>query len=350
MSVRRHAMRLATVGALLGGLVTVGASPALAEGDRVEVHSAGSFTVGGSPGTVAVEVRKRTDGCVLLRTGLGLRLDGVRADQVQVQVNTGGQWQAVAVGGGGGTVGTARTSPANPTLCKGKSITVRYRVAFLAGAPGGRLTVVGEAAAASGRLLGRAADSARVVGAAAATPSPTPSRKPSPSPSPTPTEPPSAADTASAVAAAVDPAAGQHSAAADESSGGSPIMFFGIALVLVGIALIVLLVRRNRAEKTDPQPAGYPEVPLPRNPGGTTYGTPGGQVYGQQPPAPGVYGGTPAPRPTGGVYGGPVAGQQPAASRRRGRRRRHDRHAPPARLSRDAAAEPRLRSVVMTVW
>ncbi|SCG41060.1 hypothetical protein [Micromonospora inositola] len=310
MSVRRHVVRLATVGALLGGLVTVGAAPALADGDRVETRSAGTFTVGGSPGTVAVEVRKRTDGCVLLRTGLGLRLDGVRADQVQVQVNTGGQWQAVGVGGDGGTVGTARTSPANPTLCKGKSITVRYRVAFLAGAPGGRLTVVGEATTANGRLLGRASDSARVVGAAPATPSSTASRKPSPSPSPTPsavaTE-PSAADTA---AAALDPATGQSTAASD-SSGGSPIMFFGIALVLVGIALIVLLVRRNRAEKVDQQPAGYPEVPLPRNTGGTTYGTPSGQVYGQQPPAPGVYGGTPAPRPTGNVYGGPAGGQQP---------------------------------------
>ncbi|WP_446220563.1 hypothetical protein [Micromonospora sp. IBHARD004] len=309
MSVRRHAVRLATVGALLGGLVTVGASPAFAEGDRVEVRSADRFTVGGSPSTVAVEVRKRTDGCVLLRTGLGLRLDGIQADQVQVQANIGGQWQAVGVGGGDGTVATARTSPANPTLCKGKSITVRYRVAFLAGAPGGRLTVVGEATNAVGRLLGRGSDSSRVVGAAAAAPSPTPSRKPSPSPSPTQSavanEPVSAADTA---AAGLDPAAGQG-AAADDSSGGSPIMFFGIALVLVGIALIVLLVRRNRAEKVD-QPAGYPEVPLPRS-FGTTYGTPSGQVHGQQPATPGGYGGTPAPRPTGNVYGGPAGGQQP---------------------------------------
>ncbi|WP_319463324.1 hypothetical protein [Micromonospora sp. RTP1Z1] len=307
MSVRRHAVRLATVGAMLVGLVTVGASPALADSDRVEVRAADSFTVGGSPGTVAIEVRKRTDGCVLLRTALGLRLDGVQPDQVQVQVNTGGQWQPVGVAGGGGTVGTARTSPANPTLCKGKGITARYRVAFLAGAPGGRLTVVGEAMAASGRLLGRAADSARVVGAAAATPA----RKPSPSPSPTPSavaaEPVRAADTAAAV---LDPATGQ-SAAADKSSGGSPIMFFGIALVLVGIALIVLLVRRNRADKVDQPAAGYPEFPLPRNAGATTYGTPSGQVYGQQPASPAVYGGTSAPRPTGSVYGGPAGGQPP---------------------------------------
>ncbi|MGR6317375.1 hypothetical protein Q2K19_06085 [Micromonospora soli] len=311
MSVRRHAGRLATVGAVLGGLLAVAASPALADGDRVEVRSASSFTVGGSPGTVAVEVRKRTDGCVILRTGLGLRLDGVRPEQVEVQVNSGGRWWPVPVSGGGGTVVTARTSPAEPTLCKGKGKTVRYRVAFLAGAPGGRLDVVGEAATANGRLLGRAAASARVVGGAkAATPSPTPTRKPSPTPSAEATTPAGVDDTNSAVAAALDPAAG--SGAADTSSGGSPIMWIGILLVLVGAALIVLLVRRNRAEKVDEAVAGHPQLPLPRSTGPTTYraGAPAGHVYGQQPAPPTVYG-APVSRPSGNVYGAPAAGDRP---------------------------------------
>ncbi|WP_246835339.1 hypothetical protein [Micromonospora sp. MH33] len=211
---RRHAARWATVGAMLGGLVAGAASPALAADDRVEVRSASSFTAGGSAGTVAVEVRKRTEGCVLLRTALGLRLDGLRADQVQVQVATGGRWVPVPVSGGGGAVATAQTSPADPALCKGKGITVRYRVTFLAGTAGGRLAVAGEASAANGRVLGRSATAARVVGAErTASPSPTPSRKPSPTPTPsavatTPAE----ADTASAVAAALDPAAGPAAA------------------------------------------------------------------------------------------------------------------------------------------
>ncbi len=305
MSVRRHATRVATVGAMLGGLLAVGASPALADDDRVEVRSASSFTVGGSPGTVAVEVRKRTDGCVMLRTGLGLRLDGVRPEQVQVQVNSDGRWWPVPVSGGSGAVATARTSPADPTLCKDKGKTVRYRVAFLAGAPGGRLTVVGEATTAVGRLIGRAGTAARVVGGAKA-PTPSPTRKPSPTPSAEAT--PSSADNTSSAPAALDPAAGSTSAAADSSSGGSPIMWFGILLVLVGAALIALLVRRNRAENAD-EPAGYPPVPLPRGTGGTTYrsGAPTGQVYGQQPPTPTVYGGSASPRPTGNVYGSPAA-------------------------------------------
>ncbi|MEU9824261.1 hypothetical protein [Micromonospora chersina] len=308
MSVRRHAARWATVGVMLGGLVAGAASPALAADDRVEVRSASSFTAGGSAGTVAVEVRKRTDGCVLLRTALGLRLDGLRADQVEAQVAVGGRWVPVPVSGGGGAVATAQTSPANAALCKGKGITVRYRVAFLAGTAGGRLAVVGEASAANGRVLGRSATAARVVGAErTASPSPTPSRKPSPTPSAVATTPAEEETTPTVAAAALDPAA-------ESSSGGSPIMWFGIALVLVGVALIVLLVRRNRAEKTDGQPgAGQPPAPLPRS--STTYrsGAPAGQVYGQQPAAP-------APRPAGNVYGAPAPtadgpdGEPPAAA------------------------------------
>ncbi|MFR9777400.1 hypothetical protein ACL02O_15255 [Micromonospora sp. MS34] len=318
MSVRRGATRVATVGAMLGGLLAVGASPALADGDQVQVRSASSFTAGGSPGTVAVEVRKRTDGCVILRTGLMLRLDGVQPQQVRVQVNSGGRWWPVPVSGRSGALATARTSPAEPNLCKGKGKTVRYRVAFLAGAPAGRLTVVGEATTAAGRLIGRAATTARVGGAKAATPTPT--RTPSPTPTPSAEETTPGADDTSSAVAALAPVAGASAAAADGSSGGSPFMWLGILLVLVGAALIALLVRRNRVEKVDEQ-ADHGSVPLPRGTGGTTYrsGGPAGQVYGQQPPAPTVYGGPTAPRPAGNVYGaaaptsGWPGGEPPAA-------------------------------------
>ncbi|SCG49902.1 hypothetical protein [Micromonospora humi] len=303
MSVRRHAARWATVGALLGGLVAAPASPAMADGDRVGLRSAGSFTAGGSAGAVAIEVRKRTEGCVQLRTVLGLRLDGLRADQVRVQVATAGRWVAVPVAGGGGDGGvvtTGQVAPVDRPLCKGKGAVVRYRVTFLAGAVGGRLELAGEASAANGQVLGRAGRSARLVGAER-TPSatPTPSRKPSPTPTPSAVV-STAAEAAgtSPLVAAVDPAAG---AAADSSSGGSLIMWFGIALVLVGAALIVLLlVRRNRADRADGGPAAdQPPVPLPRS--STTYRS---QTPGATPT---VYGGATPPRPSGNVYGAPPA-------------------------------------------
>ncbi|MFY1586635.1 hypothetical protein ACN267_19280 [Micromonospora sp. WMMD734] len=340
MSVRRQAARVVTVGALLGGLVAVGALPAHADEDRVRVRASGGFSAGGSPGGVAIEVRKRTDGCVLLRTGLGLSLAGVGADQVRVEVNVGGRWSTVSVTGGGGVLQVSRTSSAGPPLCKGKSSTVRYRVAFLAGAPAGRLDVVGEATTAAGRLIGRGADTSRVGGRAAGspTPSPTPTRKPTPTPDAT--TPAPAPTTVTAGAALAAPAAGPTTAAA-ETSGGSMTMFAGIALVILGAGLIALLIFRSRADRAavDPgravDPVDLPALPQPRNPvtpttyrsGGVAAGpapAPSGQVYGQpQPPAPArpgsLYGApaayptvTPAPRPAGGVYGSRPAAAPPA--------------------------------------
>ncbi|SIR40718.1 hypothetical protein [Micromonospora avicenniae] len=305
MSVRQVA-RLATVGALLGGLVLLGGSPALADDDSVRVGSAGSFRAGGSAEGVNVEVRKRSDGCVMLRTALSLRLDGLRADQVRIQVDYGGRWFPVPASGGGGTVSTSQVAPAKPSLCKGKRITMRYRVAFVAGAPGGRLTVIGEATSAAGRTLGRGSDSARVDGARV-TASPTPSKKPSPSPTPVATEAAAEPDSTPAVLAA--PTGPSTTNNAKESSGMSSIMYIGLGLVALGALLIGLLVRRSRQDKSA---AGEPAVPSPGFPGGTTYragaGVPAaparpGQVYGQ-PPASGAVYGVPSPRPVGGgVYG-----------------------------------------------
>ncbi|RZT82772.1 hypothetical protein EV382_6084 [Micromonospora violae] len=304
MTVRRRVARLAAVCGLAGGLVMLGASPALADEDSVRVGASSSFAAGGSAEGVNVAVRKRTEGCVLLRTALGFRLEGLQPNQVTVEVSAGGRWFPVAVTGGAGSVATAQTSPVKPNLCKGKGMTVRYRVAFAAGAPGGRLVVTGVGVSAAGQELGRGTDAARLTGARVTT-SPTPSKKPTPTPSPT---------EVATVEEAVNPAAqptglNTTPTAAESSGGGSPVMYFGIVLVAVGLLLIVLLVRRSRQDR---QPSDDAPGALPGNPGGTTYRAGGGlppapgrpgQVYGQQPPAAG-WGGVPSPRPpAGGVYG-----------------------------------------------
>ncbi|MEU7589023.1 hypothetical protein AB0A95_22360 [Micromonospora sp. NPDC049230] len=306
MTVRRRAARLAAVCGLVGGLVMLGASPALADEDSVRVGAASSFAAGGSAQAVNVAVRKRTDGCVLLRTVLFLNLEELQPHQLKVEVNAGGRWNQVAVTGGGGAVGTAQTSPSRPTLCKGKSITVRYRVTFGAGAPGGRLAVTGVAVSAAGQEVGRGSDAARVTGARV-TPSPTPSRKATPTPSPTDVA--TVDDAATPAALGGESVAPDTSAAAAASSGTSPVMIFGVVMVAIGLLLIVLLFRRSRQDR---KPSDEPPATLPANPGGTTYRAAGGppaapgrpgQVYGQQPPTPG-WGAVPSPRPAaGGVYG-----------------------------------------------
>ncbi|MFY1700551.1 hypothetical protein ACN28G_02170 [Micromonospora sp. WMMA1923] len=334
MSVRRHVVRLVTTSAVLGGLVAVGAAPAFADDDSVRVRSSDGFSAGGSPGAVTVEVRKRSEGCAQVRTVLGLRLDGLRADQVRVQADAGGRWGPVGVSGGDGAVGTATVVPARPVVCEGRSARVRYRISFTAGAPAGRLTVVAQVVTAQGRSIGQDATTSRVGGrlAAVATPSPTPSKSKKPSPTPSPSAvatteaaaPPAAPAAAPALATV---AAGSGSLAAAPSSGMSPVLLFGVAMVVLGLGLIILLVRRSRADRRSTEPAEEtsvgPAFPLPGKPGGTTYGAgapvpPGGSppaaggVYGrQQPSQPTPSGGTvygaPTPRPAGNVYGAPPA-------------------------------------------
>ncbi|MBQ1025853.1 hypothetical protein [Micromonospora sp. C95] len=330
MSVRRQTARLATVCVFLGALAALGGAPAHADEDRVRVRSAGSFTAGRSAEGVTVEVRKRTNGCVRVRTALGLSLPDVRADQVAVQANVGGRWVPVGLSGAAGLITTEPVAPARDEICKGKGVAMRYRVAFAATAPGGRLVVTGEATTARGAVLGRAAASSRVVGGRPSA-SPSPSPTPSPSPSKEVAEEPSVEATPTVALAAETT---DDLTQTEGGSGGSPVMYFGIAMVVAGALLIGLLIHRSRKDRGDRgRPADAFEIPPSRNPGGTTYRSGGGPgaapiapaagappapspglgtvppaapspTYGtNRPGTPRVYGGTPAPRPSGGVYG-----------------------------------------------
>ncbi|WP_253289885.1 hypothetical protein [Verrucosispora sioxanthis] len=313
MSVRRHTARIAAVCVFLGALVALGGAPAHADEDRVRVRSAGSFTAGRSAAGVTVEVRKRTDGCVRVRTALGLSLPGVRADQVAVQANVGGRWVPVGVSGAAGLVTTEPVAPARDELCKGKGVAMRYRVAFAA-TP--RWPAGGDRRGDHG-----------------ATPSPSPSTEAAEEPT---------AEATPSVALAAE-TTDDLSQTESESSGGSPVMYFGIAMVAAGALLIGLLIYRSRKDRKDRgRPADGFETLPPRSPGGTTYRSGGGQgvapvapvapvppgpgtvppvppaqAYGAGRPAtPRVYGGAPAPRPTGGLYGARPADPSDRADRR----------------------------------
>lgn len=300
---RRGVMWLLVGAAAATGLVVGAGSPALAAGDNVRVHSAGSFTAGGGPGSVVVGVSKRTEGCVVIRTGLVLRLSGLTAQQVRVEVASGGQWYAVPVSGNG-TVSTARTSPANPTLCKGMNLAVQYRVSFTADAPLGRLGVGGEVVTMTGHSLGRAADASKVVAGRAGAVVPTPAAKPTPTPTAVPTEP--AIEAATEEPSTAAPAVAAASAGSGSGGGGLSfaVMFFGVAMVGIGGALLWFLLRRNREETplvAEASGSGHSGAAVPTQhtyggadattvfggadattvfAGGTSYGTTGGIPYG----------------------------------------------------------------------
>ncbi|GAA3753896.1 hypothetical protein GCM10022225_43330 [Plantactinospora mayteni] len=250
MSVRRGATWLGTVCVLVGTTVSLAAAPAVAEDESVRVRVPKSISAGGSPGSVTVNVSMDDGDCVNVRTALGVHLPGLTADRVEMQVDVDGDWRRVSVSdAANGLVVGERTAPEKPELCEKKSVSSRYRVILAEGVPGGRVTLVAEAYAAGGRLLGRDSDSARVTGRTgdAADSSERIPELVTPSATAQATEVPGAEATQDgAVALPTKPAA------ADSSGGslglGGLVMVVGVVMVGIGIALMVLLIRRSRAE------------------------------------------------------------------------------------------------------
>jgi hypothetical protein len=262
--VRRGAVRFATVCTLLVGLVTIGAAPAFADDeDSVRLGSPGSFTAGGSPGSVTVSVTKRSRGCVSARTTLLIQSPGLSADDVVVLAARDGRWEAVPVSGDGDGLRTGRVAPEKPELCERKSVSVRYRVGFAAGVPAGRVNIVAEAYTAGGDLIARDGEQRKLNGAKG-TPTPTGRSSKSASPSPTPEETTYAPEPdpteVPAVVPTGQPGLGAGAGAGDGGGIGSTVMVVGIAMVAIGIALLVLLLRRARGGRDEPGSGGTPSA------------------------------------------------------------------------------------------
>ncbi|MFV2107075.1 hypothetical protein [Micromonospora sp. LOL_015] len=270
MSVRRGAARLATVLALTVGTAALAAAPAYGQDERVRIDLPSKFAVGEKAGEVTVKVTKRTDGCVAVRTALAIRLPGVTPDQVGVQARIDDDWVTVPLwDNGDGLLLTEHTAPEEDELCKGKSRSVRYRMAFRAGAPAGVAHIVGEAYTAGGVLLGREAGAKQVGGRLAGTyqpgpPTPSPTPSPSAEPTPEPTVDGATAEPSDAPAVLSDQdllaAAGTAGGPGgdDGSDVGTGVMAAGVGMVAVGIALLVLLIRRLRPARSAPVGTGGP--------------------------------------------------------------------------------------------
>lgn len=335
MSVRRGMARGAAVGVLLTGLAAVGltvsvvtAPPALAAEDSVRLKLASSFRAGGSPGSASFAIAKRTEGCVSPRVALGIQLPGITLDQVTVETAVaGGGWRRVAVSSGGADlVVTQRIRPERPSLCKGKSTTIRYRLTFGAAAPNGTALVVAEAYAGGGTVIGRDSGTARIRGgrpaAAVTLPAVIPTSAP-PTPEATEEVPESQETEVVAVAPSRTGAVAPNAA---DSGGkgffglGTVLVMLGVGMVGIGAALLALLIRRGRAERPDSAPP-----PASAGTAGGVYGrrvTSAGLGAGAEPTAylsfarsPGLSG-----EPTQPVQPGPsglgATGAHPSAGRR----------------------------------
>ncbi|EEP74225.1 hypothetical protein MCAG_04552 [Micromonospora sp. ATCC 39149] len=251
VTVVRYALRVGVVLACLSGVGAGVAAPARAAAAGFATELSGlptEFTAGDGVETVSAVVSRRDGGCVKVRWSMvltvqGLRLDQVRMDRVE---ETGLFPLEIRTEGSTARLTDRQLDPG--TLCPGRTVTARYRVAFAEDVTRGSVTLAAEAYDPQSRLLARQAATREVIGAGAdATPPgavPTPD-EPSADPTDEPLEPAGVdeeAEPSEEVVAEVPPAAGGRPVS---SSGGFGVVqaafLLGALLLSLGVGLLLRL-------------------------------------------------------------------------------------------------------------
>ncbi|MEH1100020.1 hypothetical protein [Micromonospora sp. CPCC 205561] len=170
MTVWRYALRAGMVLACLTGAGLP--APARAAFSTELSGLPARFTAGDRVETVSAVVSRAGGGCVKVRWSMVLRVRGMRLDQVRMdRVEEAGSFPLeVRTDGDVARLTDRRLDPG--TLCPGRTVTARYRLAFARDVTRGRVTLAAEAYDANLRLLSRQTATRSVVGPdAGATPS-----------------------------------------------------------------------------------------------------------------------------------------------------------------------------------
>ncbi len=220
------------------------------------------FRAGADARTVEVVASTANRGaCRKVRWSMVLTVDGVDLDQVRVARVEQDDSFPLRVRADGDTARLTDVRLDPGSLCRNRTVTARYRVAFDDDAPAGRVTFQAQAFDAATRLLQEATAISRVVGAG----DDDGDDEASPSPSPSPSEPaaeesPAATEEPSDEAAA--PPADDVAARPAAGPGGAPGLLgpgliIGAALVFAGVGLLLRIRMRNRQPQRHTGPATF---------------------------------------------------------------------------------------------
>ncbi|SCL49861.1 hypothetical protein GA0070606_1542 [Micromonospora citrea] len=252
-TVWRYALRTGAVAACLTGATLAAPPPASAAFSTELSGLPDEFTGGGRVTTVSAVVSRDAGGCVKVRWSMVLRVRGIRLDQVRMDriEETGSFPLEIRTDGDVARLTDRRLDPG--TLCPGRTVTARYRLAFAEEITRGRITLEAEAYDRNLRLLSRQTATRSVVGPAG-DPTPTPEPDPAPSePGEPATEPagPPAADEPATDAAPSAAGAGRPVA----RSGGFGVVqaafLLGGLLLSLGAGLLLRLRQLTRATGPD---------------------------------------------------------------------------------------------------
>jgi hypothetical protein len=267
ITVRHRAVLLSAILAVTAGtLILPGRASAVEPGFRVDITEAPrTFTAGDNARTVTVVASSDQNRCQKVRWSLLVEVDGLDLDEVEVaRVEEDGDFP-VRVQNAGGTTARITDVQLDPgQLCRGRTVTARYRIGFDDGASSGQVTFRAQAFNAGRTLLQEASSRSLVEGEEqeeekSPSPSPSPSES-SESPEPEPeatagdeTPEPDATSTDTDLAAV--PASGADSGTPSLLGAG---LIIGGILVFLGVGLLLRLRMRNRAPKHSAQlPTGF---------------------------------------------------------------------------------------------
>ncbi|MET7880544.1 MULTISPECIES: hypothetical protein [Micromonospora] len=266
VTVWRKALQVGVVLACLSGVELAMAAPAQAAFATELSGLPAQFTAGDQVRTLSAVVSRtdRRGGCVKVRWSMVLRVQGIRLDQVKMdRVEETGEFPLeIRTDGDVARLTDRQLDPG--TLCPGRTVTARYRVAFAEDVTRGRVTLAAEAYDVNLRLLARQTATRSVVGVA-----PSPSARPTETP-PEPTDP--ASEPADASTPDDEPVVEQPVDAAPPAAGaGRPVaqtggfgvvqaaFLLGALLLSLGLGLLLRLRHLTRAA-----PAGAGEQPADR--------------------------------------------------------------------------------------
>ncbi|MCX5117959.1 hypothetical protein OG992_12295 [Micromonospora sp. NBC_00362] len=269
VTVWRYALRAGVVLACLSGVELAVAAPAQAAFTTEMSGLPGRFTAGEQVRTISAVVSQtdRRARCAKVRWSMvltvqgGLRLDQVKMDRVE---ENGDFPLEIRTEGDVARLTDRQLDPG--TLCPGRTVTARYRVAFAEDVTQGRVTLAAEAYDANLRLLARQTATRSVVGVGGA---PTSTPKPTATP-PEPTE--SASAPAEGESTATEEPVEEYPADAAPPAANRPVAqsgAFGVVqlafllgglLLFLGVGLLLRLRHLTRAVAGDTDEADDPPV------------------------------------------------------------------------------------------
>ncbi len=234
-----------TAAVVVGSLMVLGAGVLAAPGTAMAARGfdvqitelPGAFTAGQTPSNVTV-VASTDQGrrCQKVRWSMVVRVDGVTLDKVRVNRVEETRSVPLSVQTQGDTARLTDATLDSGELCRGRTVTARYQIAFTEGAADGRVTLQAQALGRNQQLLQQASATLDVLAdGASASPSPSESDDPSAAPS-----------------AAPRPSTGAVAAVPSSSSAGSTSLL-GVGLIVGGILIFLgvglLLRMRGRAPR-----------------------------------------------------------------------------------------------------